>query len=51
MSTYGEKLKEYLITNRIQAEVINFNQPCRSVKGAAEAAGVPVTDVIKSICL
>lgn len=51
MSTYSEKLKEYLITNSIQAEVVDFNQSCRSVEEAAEAVGAPVADFIKSICL
>lgn len=48
---YVEKLKEYLVANGIQAELLSFDQSCHSVEEAASAVNASADDFIKSICL
>jgi len=40
MNIYEEKLKNFLKTNKIQAQHLSFNKYCHSVKDAAIAANV-----------
>ena len=51
MNQHQEKLKKFIVENRIQAKHLHFDGSCHSVEDAAKAANVEVEDVIKNICL
>lgn len=51
MERFEQKLLEYIQVNRIKAELIHFNQSCRSVAEAAQAAGTSPDNLVKNICL
>ncbi len=50
MKKYEEKLKEFMVKNRISAKHISFEKSCHSVKEAADSVGANKTDFIKSLC-
>ncbi len=51
MSSYDDKLREYISENGIDAEVISFEQSTHSVADAAKAVGAEPGDFVKSICM
>jgi Cys-tRNA(Pro)/Cys-tRNA(Cys) deacylase len=51
MDYYEDKLREYMTDKSIEAEHLSFSQSCHSVNDAAKAAGAPVDDFVKNICL
>lgn len=51
MNEYEEKLKKYILENKIQAEHLSFNQSCHSVEEAALAANVTTDEFVKNICM
>ena len=48
---YEEKLRRFLATHHIRAEHLSFQQPCRSVAEAAQAASAAPDEFVKSICV
>ena len=51
MSIYEDKLREYIKKNKIDAELLTFNQSTHSVAEASEAVDAEPEDFIKSICM
>ena len=51
MSSYDDKLRDYVSDNGIDAEVISFAQSTHSVAEAAAAVGADPEDFVKSICM
>jgi Cys-tRNA(Pro)/Cys-tRNA(Cys) deacylase len=51
MKEYEEKIKSYIRKNKIEAELLRFNQSTHSVSEAAEAVGADSEDFVKSICM
>lgn len=51
MNQYEEKLKRYILENKIQAEHLSFTQSCHSVEEAAHTANADSDDFVKNICL
>ena len=51
MNIYEEKLKNFLKTNKIQAQHLSFNKSCHSVENAAIAANANPEDFVKNICM
>jgi Cys-tRNA(Pro)/Cys-tRNA(Cys) deacylase len=50
-NTYEEKLRRFLVARHIRAEHLSFQQPCRSVAEAAQAASAGPDEFVKSICV
>jgi prolyl-tRNA editing enzyme YbaK/EbsC (Cys-tRNA(Pro) deacylase) len=51
MSKFEAKLRKYIEDNKIEADVISFNQSTHSVAEAANAVGANPEDFVKSICM
>jgi Cys-tRNA(Pro)/Cys-tRNA(Cys) deacylase len=51
MKNFEEKLNNYIIENKIEAEHLIFNESCHSVPEAASAAKASIEDFVKNICL
>ncbi|MFH1440050.1 MAG: YbaK/EbsC family protein [Candidatus Woesearchaeota archaeon] len=51
MNEYEEKLKNFLLDNKIQGEHLSFNQSCHSVEDAAKAVNAKADDFVKNICM
>lgn len=47
----ADRLQAHVDEHGVDAEVLRFDEPVRSVKQAAEAAGAAPEDFIKSLCL
>ena len=51
MKEFEEKLKQYLLENRINAEQYIYEDICHSVEEAAAVAHISPNDLVKSICM
>lgn len=51
MKEFEDKLKKYLMTNKIDAKQYVFENICHSVDEAAAAANASPEDFVKSICM
>ena len=51
MSEYEEKLKTFMLMNKIKGEHLSFDQSCHSVEEAARAANADTRDFVKNICM
>lgn len=51
MDLYEQKLLDYIRLQRIDAELLHFNQSCHSVAEAAQAVGATPDNLVKNICL
>lgn len=51
MKKFEEKLKQYLLENRVEAEQYIFTDSCHSVEEAAASANASPKDFVKSICM
>jgi len=51
LKKFEEKLKQYLVSNSINAEQYIYKNVCHSVEEAAATANVSTEDFVKSICM
>lgn len=51
LKEFEEKLKQYLLRNRVDAKQVIFTDICHSVEEAAAAANASPRDFVKSICM
>lgn len=48
---YDQKLKQFMISEKIEAKHLSFQQSCHSVAEAAVAVGCTPEDFVKNICM
>jgi len=48
---YSQKMKQYIDSNSINAEHLEFEQSCHTVEDAANAVNGSVDEIIKNICM
>lgn len=51
MINFEEKIREFILDNKIDAEHFRFDKSCHSVEAAAKAVNATREDFIKNICL